>query len=205
MLGLAAAHHHHLQHLFSWVSHHGYFAIAGLLVLGIAGVPVPDETLLAFAGYLVWRGRLSLAPTILAAFVGSACGISVSYLLGRTAGAYLLRRFGTRLHATPERMERVHGWFERYGRWTLSLGYFVPGVRHLTALSAGMSRLDLPSFALFAYAGALVWTSTFIVLGRLLGASWKRLEGAHLYVAAGAGALLLVGLAVWLLVRLRRR
>jgi membrane protein DedA with SNARE-associated domain len=145
---------------FAWVAHHGYFAIAGLLVLGIAGVPIPDEALLAFAGYLVWRGQLSLPLTIVAAFAGSVGGISLSYLLGRVAGGHLIRRFGARLHVTPERLKHTHSWFSRYGRWTLSVGCFVPGLRHLTAFSAGMSRLDLPSFALFAYLGALLWAST---------------------------------------------
>ena len=61
-----------------WIVRHGYGAIFLLLMLGIIGIPVPDETLLVFAGYLSSKGTLRLEPTILTAFLGSACGISVA-------------------------------------------------------------------------------------------------------------------------------
>jgi membrane protein DedA with SNARE-associated domain len=72
------------------VSQYGYLGIFSLLVAGIVGLPVPDETLLAFAGYLVYRRILYPAPTIAAALLGTLCGITVSYTLGRTAGLGLL-------------------------------------------------------------------------------------------------------------------
>ena len=74
-------------------------------------------------------------------------------------------------------MARVHGWFERRGRWTLLVGYFIPGVRHLTGYVAGASELPLPSFMLFAYIGALCWAATFTTLGYFLGEEWSRVLG----------------------------
>src|ERR1051325_1208455 len=96
--------------LMHWVSHYGYAAIFLLLMLGIVGLPVPDETLMAFAGYLAFKGRLHLAPTLVAAYLGSVSGITISYTLGRTAGTYLIEKFGAWLHLTAERLERVHRW-----------------------------------------------------------------------------------------------
>ena len=161
-----------MQASLQWVAQYGYVAIFALLVLGIVGLPVPDEWLLTFAGYLICKGKLQPLPTIAAASLGSMCGISLSYGLGRTLGLYLVRKYGRFLHITPERLNRVHNWFERVGRWTLLVGYYVPGVRHLTAYVAGASKLELPVFALFAYSGGFIWSLTFISLGYFLCDKW---------------------------------
>jgi membrane protein DedA with SNARE-associated domain len=76
-------------------------------------------------------------------------------------------------HVTPQQIARVHSWFDRFGTWTLLLGYFIPGVRHLTAVVAGTSNLRPASFAAFAYSGALIWSATFIGLGYFFGDQWE--------------------------------
>ena len=76
-----------------WVIEYGYIGIFSVLALGIIGAPIPDEGVLAFAGYLVYEGKLRLIPTMAAAFLGSACGITLSYGLGRTVGEILVRKF----------------------------------------------------------------------------------------------------------------
>ena len=58
------------------------------------------------------------------------------------------------------------------GHWALTFGYFIPGVRHFTAYAAGMSELEAPQFALFAYSGAVLWVGTFLSLGYFLGERW---------------------------------
>src|SRR5579871_6953768 len=136
-----------------WISTYGYPAIFVLLVFGIVGLPVPDETLLTFTGYLIFKGRLSLVPAFLSAFTGSACGITLSYTLGRTFGLALIHRYGKYIHLTEERLAKAHRFFERVGHWSLTFGYFVPGVRHLTAYAAGVSYVQPHIFALFAYFG----------------------------------------------------
>jgi membrane protein DedA with SNARE-associated domain len=75
-----------------WIAHYGYLALFGLLMLGIVGLPMPDETLLTFAGYLVFRQQFALLPTLAAAFCGSICGMSLSYGLGRTLGRAAVER-----------------------------------------------------------------------------------------------------------------
>ena len=162
-----------MESLAAWMSHYGYFGLFGLLLLGIVGLPVPDETLLVVSGYLISRGRLHATATFAAAFAGSACGISVSYLLGRTAGHEAVNRYGRLVHLTQERLGRVHRWFQHTGEWLLAFGYFVPGVRHFTALVAGISGLEYPIFAVFAYSGAAVWVSLFLCLGYFVGEKWQ--------------------------------
>src|SRR5215471_3397660 len=157
-----------------WITHHGYAGIFSLLVFGIVGLPVPDEWLLTFSGYLIFKHTLLFVPTFGAAFLGSACGITVSYTLGRIFDTYVLVKYGRFLHVTPQRLARVHSWFERRGRWTLLVGYFIPGVRHLTGYIAGVSELSYPNFALFAYTGAFCWAAIFITVGYVLGEQANR-------------------------------
>lgn len=184
----------------NWVSHYGYAAIFSLLVFGIVGLPVPDESLMTFAGYLVYKKHLTLIPTYASASLGSMCGITISYILGRSAGIYVLHRYGWLFHVTPKRIERVHSWFDRFGTWTLLIGYFIPGVRHFTAVVAGTTNLHPRLFAIFAYAGALIWAGTFIGLGFFFGEQWSRVlvHFQHNIAIFGLIALLLIAVyAVW--------
>jgi membrane protein DedA with SNARE-associated domain len=194
-----------MESLLGWLSHYGYAGLFGLLVLGIVGLPVPDETLLVFSGYLISTGRLHPAPAFLAAFAGSVCGISLSYTIGRTLGHPAVLRYGRWLHITEERLERVHGWFQRVGEWLLMIGYFIPGVRHFTALVAGTSQLEYGIFARFAYAGAAIWVSTFLLLGYFVGEHWRAaMSLVHRYTLAFAAVLAAAALLVWLIRRRSR-
>jgi len=193
------------QHVLAWIAQYGYLAIFCLLTMGIVGLPVPDETLLTFAGYLVYAGHLSLAPAYFTALAGSLCGISLSYTLGRIFGLPLIHRFGRYIHISEEDVGKAHAWFRRVGHWGLTFGYFIPGVRHLTAYAAGMSALEPAQFALFAYPGGAMWVATFVGLGMVLGERWHAVEAnIHRYLlwAVLAAAAAATGYWLW---RSRRR
>ena len=108
-------------------------------------LPVPDETLLVYCGYLISKGVMHPAGAFFAALAGSWCGISLSYTIGRTAGIGVVHRFGKYLHITEERLDKVHAWFDRVGHWALFIGYYIAGVRHFTAIVAGTSKLQIHS------------------------------------------------------------
>ena len=183
------------EHVAQWIATYGYPAIFVLLVFGIVGLPVPDETLMTFTGYLVYAGHMKLVPAFLAAFGGSACGITISYLLGRTFGIAVIHRYGKYVGLTEERINYAHNWFERVGRWGLTFGYFIPGVRHFTAYAAGMSDLEPHIFAVFAYSGAFIWAATFLALGYFLGERWEATsERIHRYVLIATGVGVVLGL-----------
>lgn len=156
-----------------WLAQYGSFALFGLLTLGIVGLPIPDETLMTFAGALIAKGHLELVPTVLAAYAGSFFEISLSYLIGRTFGTYVVKRYGHRLGLTEKKINQVHLWFEKIGKWTLLVGYFFPGVRHLTGYVAGTTELHFRQFAIFAYTGAFLWTTLFMTLGYFSSRNWE--------------------------------
>jgi len=182
-----------------WIATYGAGALFGLLVLGVFGLPVPDETLLTFAGVLVREGELGFAVTWVAAALGSMCGISLSYTLGRTAGITLVMHYGKWLRITPAHLRRVEQWMEHGGKWTLTFGYFVPGVRHLTAIIAGSTALPPRIFMTFAYTGAALWSLTFISLGWYVGERWEtvlRTVDRHVTAISVGLGVLAIGYAI---------
>jgi membrane protein DedA with SNARE-associated domain len=190
--------------ILEWTSHYGYLAIFALLMLGIVGLPVPDEVLLVFAGYLVSRGELLLLPTLGSAVAGSACGITLSYAIGRYAGRWLARDGGRRFHVGQPSLDRARDWFHRVGKWGLTVGYFVPGVRHLIAVVAGSSRIGPGAFATFAYAGAILWCGCFVLVGYETGNRWRGLlQSIHRHVVL-AVVLLVVSCGIYALIRNRK-
>ena len=153
------------QYLIHLLHQHGALGLFVLLALGIFGLPIPDETLLVISGALLAK-KLLFAPTIIpAAILGAMIGITLSYLLGFSAGHALLLRYGKYIRLTPEKLHKVETWFAKAGKWLLLFGYFLPGMRHLTGISAGAAYLRYRSFALFAYTGAVLWSLTFLSLG----------------------------------------
>ena len=194
-----------MESILHWVATYGYAAIFLLLVSGIVGLPVPEETLLVYSGYLIFKGTLDPVATLATATLGSWCGITCSYGIGRTLGIGVVHKCGRWLHVTEEDIGRVHDWFKRIGHWALFVGYYIPGVRHFTAIVAGTSLLEYRSFALFAYSGGVLWVGLFLSLGYFFGDQWQRAYETihhHLTIAAIVAAALL---GVYLLIRFCRR
>ncbi len=191
-----------------WISRYGDTALCGLLMFGIVGLPVPDETLLCFAGFLAGKGVLEFFPTLFSAFIGSSIGITLSFLLGRLFGTALVERYGHVVHISGKEIHLVNDWFNRWGKWSLTAGYFLPGVRHLVAFVAGASRLQPAIFATFAYPGAALWTASFLSLGYYVGDDWAVILATihrHLLVFAATVVTALVGyLAINALRRIKR-
>jgi membrane protein DedA with SNARE-associated domain len=158
-----------------YISDYGYAALYGLFFLGILGMPLPEETLLVFSGFLVSTGELSYIPTFLVCFLGSISAMTTAYWLGRTLGLPFIERYGKRFGLGYTLYKRTEEWFHRIGKWALPIGYFIPGVRQFTAYFAGIAKLPFPSFMLFTYIGGLFWSFLFVTLGKLLGDRWEQL------------------------------
>jgi len=185
-----------------FLANYGYFAIFFLLMLGIVGPLIPDDTILVLSGLAVHRGQLQLGTTIAVAYAGSLCGITLSYTLGRTGAIYVLERFPPVERWVNRHLPQVQTWFERYGKWTLFFGYFIAGVRHVTALAAGMSNVRLKTFALFAWPGGLAWVISFISIGYFLGAEWEQIHRRFNRGALiGAALVAAIALIAWYLRR----
>ena len=182
------------QTIIHWITLHGYGIIFMLLALGIFGLPLPNDLILASVGYLIFKGRLHPLPAVAVAFLGSMCGMAVNYAIGRTFGLFVVHKFGRLLHVTDEQINRMHEWFQHSGKWALVYGYFLPGVRHVTAFVAGTSRMTFREFIVFSSIGGVLWSSTFILLGYFLEERWSR-ETARIHHILEIGTLIAIAIA----------
>lgn len=160
------------QSILHFISDYGYWGIMISLILGIVGLPLPDEVLMMFAGYMVQSGELSLIMTLIVSFIASLTGMSISFWIGSKFGYPLLHRFGPKLHISLERLERAEIWFQKYGKFAVFIGYFLPGIRHITAYLSGIGHWKYSTFITNAAYGALVWVITFVSIGYYLGQDW---------------------------------
>jgi membrane protein DedA with SNARE-associated domain len=167
-----------------WIGQYGYWGIFSCLVLGIVGLPIPDEFLLFLAGYLVFKNILSFGPTLSVAVLGTMCGILASYGLGRMSGLFL-----GRFKKTEQSLAYVRNFLARFGRWALVFGYLVPGVRNLTGFTAGASRMQFRTFVPYALMGALSSSAICVSVGYVFGvqAEWVFASVGRVIVFALAG------------------
>ncbi|WP_426452394.1 DedA family protein [Paenibacillus sp. S-38] len=197
-----------MEHLLQYINQYGYIALYGLLALGIVGIPVPDEILMTTVGTLTAANNpvLHFGTTLLVSFLGAMTGMMLSYTLGRTVGKPFLYKYGRWVKLTPERLSVAEGWFKKYGMWAVFFGYYVPGVRHFTCYLAGVSNVSIWRYLLYAASGALVWVTTFLTLGHVIGTNAIRLiNGLHHHMALPIILILILAAGIILYIRYRRR
>jgi membrane protein DedA with SNARE-associated domain len=188
------------EKLLTFILHYGYVGIFGSLVLGIIGLPIPDEFLMSFAGYLVAKGELNYFFTVLVASLGSITGMTISFFIGHKFGLSFIEKNGDKFHVTKAKLERLERWFNRFGKFAVTIGYFVPGIRHITAFSAGLSKWRYNTFLLYAMPGGFIWVLTFVNLGVFLKEHWRVFtESLHKYLLLTM-LLMIIILGIWWIV-----
>lgn len=172
---------------------YGYNVLFFGLLLEFIALPFPGETTMAFAGFLSYTGRLDFLTLVVVAFAGTTVGMTITYFIGLKAGLPFIQRYGKWFLFSPAKLEKTQHWFERYGSFLISIGYFIPGVRHFTGYFAGIIALPFRKFALYAYGGALVWVIIFLGIGKVFGPQWMGIfhlfEVYALWIVSGVAAL----------------
>jgi len=157
---------------------YGYGVLFLALMLELIALPLPGEFIMTYAGLIVYQGHLNWIISIMVSCLGACIGMTISYWIGYRLGTPFFEKYGRRVRFGPEKLHRVSRWFERYGNKLLLVAYFIPGVRHMTGLFSGITRLPFRSYAAYAFPGAFIWVSLFISFGRLLGPKWEKYHHA---------------------------
>ena len=142
------------------------FAECGLLV----GFFLPGDTLLFAAGISIETGRITspLAAYLVVAPAAAIAGNLVGYWIGYRAGPVVFDRPNSRLFR-PEYVTRAHAFFERFGAWTIIIGRFVPIVRTVATVMAGVGRMRFALYLLYTVVGGVIWADGVLLLGHQLG------------------------------------
>jgi membrane protein DedA with SNARE-associated domain len=150
----------------------GYAGVFLLMVAESMVLPVPSEAVMPFAGFLVAEGSMSAVGAVGLATLGSLVGSLLSYAIGRFGGRPFIAKYGKALFLDASDLERADGFFRRRGAVTIFVSRFIPVVRHLISIPAGMGRMKLLPFCLFTVVGAALWNSFLTWCGFTLRANW---------------------------------
>jgi undecaprenyl-diphosphatase len=169
-----------------------------------AGVIVPGETLVILGGFYARVGDLLVPWVAFAAVLGAVLGDNTGYLIGRHLGRGFLERHGRALLITPERLDRADRYYRAHGGKTVFLGRFVPVVRSVGCILAGVAHMSWRRFFAYDVAGALIWGIGHTLLGYFLGASYERWKQYLTPIGIAIGGVLLITIGVTKLLAARR-
>ncbi len=163
-----------MQSITELLNHYGYIVLLVALMLELIAFPLPGEVLMTYCGFLINQQKLNWLLSIVIASFGAIIGITIAYFVGDKLGVAFFKKYGHYIHLGPNRLDKTSAWFNKYGNRLLVIAYFIPGVRHITGYFSGITEISYKKFALNAYIGAILWTATFISLGKVLGGNWEK-------------------------------
>ncbi len=202
---------HLTQTLHDLVVHFGYAGLFIVVVLGNLGMPAALEVMVPTAGGLAAQGHLApvgpLAGWIVVAVVatlGELLGATILYVIGFYGGLPFVHRYGRYIRFSQHEYDRVHAFFERYGRPTVFWCRFIPFVRGVSSLPAGISRMQKRYFFTYTLLGSAIFCFGLSYLGNVAGNNLDTIVGS-LHKAALAIVVALVVLVAVAVVVLRAR
>lgn len=166
--------------------------------------PLPSEVILPMAGLSASRGSFSLAEALIWTTLGSVVGAFLLYGIGAWLGVDRLRAIAAKVPLLrPDDIDRTVAWFHRHGGKAVFFGRMVPIFRSLISIPAGVTRMPLWKFGLLTFAGSALWNTIFVLAGFLLGEAWPVIERYADILQYVVIAAVVVGIAWFLVVRIR--
>src|SRR5438270_10670164 len=189
------------RNLDSLLATYGYLAVFFFVGIESIGIPVPGETMLVTAAiYAGTTGRLSIFWVIVASSAGAILGDNIGYVIGRTGGYRLLKRYGRYIRLEENRLRLGQYLFDKHGSKVVFFGRFISVLRIFAAFLAGVNRMHWRRFLVFNAAGGIIWSTIYGVAAFLLGQQLLQLSGRVDVVLAIVG----LGVIIAVIVLLRR-
>lgn len=194
--------------MFDWISSFleagGVWAIAGLMLLENVFPPIPSELIMPFAGFNAARGSIPLWQVILAGGIGSTAGAYFWYVIGRAFGRdrlrWLVANHGRWLTLNLLELEQAEAWFQRHGRAIVLFARFIPTIRTLISIPAGIERMPQGQFLFFTAIGSFIWSGGLAVAGYLMENRYEVVE-EWLDPVSTAVVVTVVVIYVWRVIR----
>lgn len=154
----------------------GYWGAGFLMALESMVAPVPSELVMPFVGFLAAEGKFTIWGSIIATSIGSIIGSLLSYYMGYLGGRPLVLGVGKYLLLNREHLEWTERWFAKHGSWTILASRFIPVVRHLISIPAGLGKMRLLPFCLYTLIGATIWNTFLLLCGYKLRQNWTLVQ-----------------------------
>ena len=186
---------------------HGYLVILIGAALDNFGLPASGDVVLFAGGLYANRGDLALPLVMLSGFGGALISDNAVYWIGRIGGRPLINRvLKMRLLSflvNEKSLSKVERYFESHGGKTVFVGRFGPGLRSMTPLFAGVTRMKYYRFVPYNLAAAAVWAVAYSLVGYVFGQYWTELLAVAKSFGYGVVGLAVLVLLAYLLRRYR--
>lgn len=175
----------------SWIidimNQFGYIGIVLLIMIENLFPPIPSEVILTFGGFMTTYTNLSVLGIIIASTVGAFLGAIILYYVGKLLSPeriekILSGKIGKILHFKKSDVDKACVWFNKRGKSTVLFCRCIPILRSLISIPAGISKMNMSSFCLMTLIGTIVWNTVLVLLGVIVGSSWKNIvSGIDIY------------------------
>jgi membrane protein DedA with SNARE-associated domain len=166
---------HLVNFIVNFIGTTGYPSIFVLMSLESMVAPVPSEAVMPFAGFLVHSGRFSFTGVIFFSTLGSIFGSFISYYIGYWGGRPVVERFGKYLLLDKKDLDITERFFQKRGDITIFISRFIPLVRHLISIPAGIAKMNILKFIIYTIIGAGLWNAFLTYMGYILKDNWKEI------------------------------
>ena len=169
------------EFVISIMNQFGYFGIFFLIFIENIFPPIPSEVVLLFGGFMTTYSKLNLFGMVIFSTLGSTVGAIVLYYIGKILNKERLKKLvsgkiGKILRLKASDIEKADKWFDTKGNKTVFFCRFIPVVRSLISIPAGMSEMIMSKFLIYTITGSLIWNTVLLFVGSKVGENWKKIE-----------------------------
>ena len=200
---------HVISAITSWlvdtIGRMGYTGIISLMFLESSFFPFPSEVVMPPAGYLAWKGEMSLILVLLSGIAGSLLGALFNYWIAVKFGRPFLLKWGKYFFVSPESIDKADKFFLKHGHVSTLVGRLLPVIRQYISLPAGIARMPMKIFMLYTSIGAGAWVIVLTIAGYMLGEHQEMLKEYLHVITISCVVLACAIVAGYILIQRRRK
>jgi membrane protein DedA with SNARE-associated domain len=188
-----------LNAITSWIVNYGYPAVFAAALIENLFPPIPSEVIFPLVGFVAYSQNLGIEHAIgmsMTGALGSTVGAIIIYFISLRIGKSAILRLGMYIHVGESTIERSEAWFDKHGSVAVFIGRMAPGIREIISIPAGLSKMNLPKFIVFTFAGSSIWSIALTLIGYLLGEAWNTFSDQLSSIFNVIAILILLGIAI---------
>ena len=157
---------------------YGYIGVFLLILLENIFPPIPSELILLFGGFMTTYTKLNIIGMIISSTLGSLIGALLLYKIGTIFSKEKLKilisgKLGRVLKLKNSDIDNANKWFTNEGKKTVFFGRFIPLIRSIISIPAGINKMNISKFITYTLLGSAIWNLVLIILGHIVGRNWK--------------------------------
>lgn len=168
--------------IISIMNQFGYFGICLLIAVENIFPPIPSEVILLFGGFMTTYSKINIIGVIISSTIGSLLGALILYYIGKILNKERLKKLvrgkiGKTLRLKEKDIDKADEWFDKKGNKTVFYCRFVPILRSLISIPAGMSEMKMSKFLIYTIVGSAIWNTVLTIIGNRVGKNWESIVG----------------------------